>query len=326
MPLPVEVDPYTQTVESDSLSLGPGEEVLAVSAVGPFSSAQVYLVGPTAWRSTTIFVRLYGRMGGGRLLLAQEPLQGPRHLIENDVFTALAISVGSVAVEGFEVVLVQTNPGASEVTDGRVLLIASARSDGAQGPAAPQAGRWPVFLSDGTEEVGSTERALHVQKSDRRAAYYSSAAVGTGMSSVTNKSILYVWNDNTSRRVEIRRVTIAYLAGVGGNLTVRGAHITGEASPAGGTSITPLPLDPSDGGSLMTSVAGANAPTRVAADLILFAVPFTATGTFTWSWTDLGKPIVLPAGDWSGFEIRVDVSANAAAEMKLHVSIEWVEV
>jgi len=336
----MEADPTTQAAESEAVSLGATEEKLAVAIAGSFSAAEVYFVGPDAWISPVIFVRLYGRVGGGRLLLAEVALASTTYTQEGGTTTALAIAVRGAHVDGFEVILAQDHGVA--VSAGRVVLIASTRADGTdlrpglppnlqprvgQGAAGPPSSRWPVFLSDGAAERGSVASALHIQKSDRRAAYYASAVVGSGTGTTTNKSLLYVWNARTSTRAEIRRVTIAYLAGAGTSaLTVRGAHMTAQAGTVGGTSITPLPFDPSDGASAMTSVVGANAPTQVALDVLLFAVPITATGTFVWTWTDLGKPIVLPAGVDGGFEIRVDVSAAATTEMKLHVSIEWLEL
>lgn len=337
----VETDPHTQTAESDPLSLGPTQEVQAVSVAGRFSSAQVYFVGPDAWIQPAIVVRLYGRSGGGRLLLSEVPLSSAIRTRENGTTTALAIVVQGIHVEGFEVVVAQGEGDA--VSEGRVYLIASTRAEGAdirpglpaalqplfaQGSAAAQSGRWPVFLSDGSAEVGSATNALHVRKSDRRAAYFTSAIVGSGTSvTSTPKSVLYVWNGRSGKRAEIRRVTVAYRQGGGSSyLTVRGTRITAQASPAGGTTISPLPLDPSDGASALTSVAAASTPSQVAADLILFAVPVSSTGTFVWTWTDLGKPIVLPADMDQGFEIRTELSAAASAEMKLYVTIEWLEV
>lgn len=337
----VEADSTTQMIESDSLSLGQHDEVLAASAAGRFTSAQVVFRGPDTWISPTIFVRLFGRSGGGRLLLAEVALSSTSPTLEEGLSTALVIAVRGVHVEGFEVVIAQDDEEGEAVTDGHVLLIVSAAGDApdirpglpsrlqprvAQGAPAAQAGRWPVFLSDGSAELGATANALHVQKSDRRAAYYSSAVLGTGTSSVSNKSIFYVWNNSTSKRAEIRRITIGHLAGVGGNLTVKGAHVTEEASTVGGTTLPPLPFDPTDPASALASVKGANAPTRAAMDLITFAVPFATTGTFTWTWADLGKAIVLPANQRSGFEIRIDVSATATTEMTLHVSVEWLEL
>lgn len=326
MRIPVEDDPKSLTAESELLSLGLHEEVLAVSAAGKFSSAQVYFVGPDLWVRSTIFVRLYGRIGGGRLLLSQVALDKATYTQEGGVTTALVVGPRGVPVEGLEVVLSQDDDEGEAVSSGRIVLVASSGDDGAQGAAAPQAGRWPVFLSDGTAEVGSVDNAIHVRKSDRRAAYYTSAVVGTGTASTTNKSMLYVWNNSSAKRAEIRRITIAHLGGTGGNLTVKGSHITAQAGTVGGATVTPLPFDPDDSASAMSSVAAANAPTRVAIAPILFAVPFSATGTFTWAWSDLGKPIVLPAGQGRGFEIRVDVSATASVEMKLHVSMEWLEI
>lgn len=341
MEMRVEADSMSLMAESDSLSLGLHAELLATSVAGRFASAQVYFSGPDAWVLPTILVRLYGRVAGARVLLAETSLASTTCTQEDGKSTALVIAVRGVHVEGFEVVVAQDDDEGAAVADGQFLLVASGAADStdirpglpaslqppvAQGAPAAPSGRWPVFLSDGVAESGSATNALHVQKSDRRAAYYASAIVGSGTTEASGQSVFYVWNNNTSKRAEIRRVTVAYLGGMGGNLTVKGAHITQEASPAGGTSVTPLPLDPSDAASAMTSVKGATAPTRVAMDLIAFAVPFSATGTFVWTWTDLGKPIVLPAGSRTGFEIRIDVSVTATTEVKLHVSIEWLEV
>lgn len=323
----IEADPRVQTVESAPLAIGLHEEVLAVAIAGSFSSAQVYFIGSDLWVMPTIFVRLYGRVGGGRLLLSEVALTSTTYTQEGGVTTALTMAVRGVPVEGFEVVLAQNSDGGGEMSGGRLVLVASSGADGAQGAAAAQSGRWPVFLSDGKAEVGSATNALHTRKSDRRAAYYASGVVGTGTSSTSDKSILYVWNAATEKRCEIRRITIAYLAGDGASiLTVKGAHVHEQASPIGGSGMTPLPLDPSDGEGILNGVAGANSPVRVALDLFSFAVPFATTGTFVWTWTDLGKPIVLPAAMHRGFEIRADVSASATTEMTLHVSMEWVEI
>jgi hypothetical protein len=279
------------------------------------------------------------------VLLAISPLGGVGYTMpytqQEGTTTTLAMAVRGVHVEGLEVVLTRHNEINTSVSDGRFVLIAGAGGDGAgicqslpaglqprvaQGTPAEQSNRWPVFLSSGSAEVGTVTSALYIRKSDRRAADYASAVVGTGTTTTSDKSIFYIWNNGTTKRAEIRRITIAYLAGIGGNLTVKGAHINAQATTVGGTSVAPLPLDPSDGASSLGAVSGANAPTQVAVDLLSFAVPFATTGTFVWTWTDLGKPIVLPADTQYGFEIRIDVSATSSTEMKLHVSIEWLEI
>jgi hypothetical protein len=332
----------TQIAESDSLSLNEHSERLAAAVAGSFSVAQVYFSGPDAWIAPTIFVRLYGRRGGGRLLLSEVPLATTAYTSEDGKSTALAISVSGVHVDGFEVVVAQDDDAGVLVTDGRILLVVAPGGTAAdirpaappvlqpkvaQGAAAGLSGRWPVFLSDGATEVGSVTNALHVRKSDRRAAFYLSTEVGTAIDAVTDQLALYLWNDATGKRAEIRRITIAYLAGVGGTLTVKGAHVTGLPG-AGVTAIDPLPLDPGDGATSEMVGGSGKVPVNDAVDspLLFFSVPFSATGTFVWTWTDLGKPIVLPAGAQHGFAIRFDVNARATVEMKLHVSIEWLEV
>jgi hypothetical protein len=60
-----ETEPTTHTVESDMLSLAQHDEVLAVSAAGNFSSAQLYFIGPDDWMNGSIAIRLYGGSAAG---------------------------------------------------------------------------------------------------------------------------------------------------------------------------------------------------------------------------------------------------------------------
>lgn len=335
-----ELDPTTHTAESELLSLAEGQEALAASLTGRYSAAQVYFLGPPEWVRPTAVVRLYGFWGGGRVLLSEVPLARSIHSQEDGQTTALVLAVRGVQVEGFEVVLAVR--GGSPVSNGRIFLIASSRAEAvdlrpglpaalqpllAQGAPGSQANRWPVFLTDGSQAVGTPEAPLHVRTSEPRAAYCASAIVGSGTKPAsTAKSILYVWNHGRGRRAEIRRVVVAYQGGSGkSSVTVRGTRITSQPSRAGGSCATPLSFDPTDAPSALSGVAAGRAPTRVPADLILFAVPVSSTGTFVWTWTDVGKPIVLPADVEQGFEIRTELSGAASTEMKLHVTIEWLE-
>ncbi len=58
-----------QTIESDIVSLKAPDEVTILSAEGPFSTAQVYFNGPTAWIAANVVVRLYARMPSHRKAL-----------------------------------------------------------------------------------------------------------------------------------------------------------------------------------------------------------------------------------------------------------------
>ena len=221
---------------------------------------------------------------------------------------------------------------ATVVQSSAALLQATA----AQGAAAAASARWPVYLSDGSAAIGTNANPLYAARIRDSAPTF---ALGTApistVTAVGTKSIAYLWHPNSStKRAEIRRIVIGYLAGAGSGsplvVVFRVVRITAQNGAPGGTTMSASALDSSDSSSL-TVIAGATGnPTRPSSstqgDLLSLSVNATTNGSYEWRASQDAKPLVLRAGVSEGIEVYADVKNTLTTAMQATVTFEWVEV
>ncbi|MEZ4315444.1 MAG: hypothetical protein R3F14_46090 [Polyangiaceae bacterium] len=202
----------------------------------------------------------------------------------------------------------------------------------AQGVAASAAGRWPVYLSDGSTALGTTTAPLYVGRIRDGAATFAATCgyVGTG-TAVATKSIGYLWHpSSSSKRVEIRRISISHAGGSGaGPVLFRAVRISNVSGSPGGSALTATSLDLSDTSSLTVVSGATTAPARQSpsqADLFAFITSPSTPSSFEWRAEDRGKPLVLRTSLAEGIEVFADVKATLTAQTFASVSFEWVEV
>lgn len=218
---------------------------------------------------------------------------------------------------------------------------AALQTTAAQGVAGAAAGRWPVYLSDGSAALGTTGNPLYVGRIRDGAATFAAASglVGTG-TTVALKSLAYLFPPGTgaslNKRMEIRRIVLSYFPGTESTtgpaaVVFRAVRITGlSVNPApGGTLLTPYGLDRSDITSFNLVTGATGAPARLPgspADIFAIVARATSSGVFEWRAGDSGKPIVLRASTNEGIEVLADVKAALTTQMQATVGFEWVEI
>jgi len=211
----------------------------------------------------------------------------------------------------------------------------SLQTTATQGSPGTHANRWPVILSDGSAQVGTTSTPLisnHVRGSATTFAASTGSITGTVFGSGITagvKSVAYLWHPSTNaRRVEIRRITVSFGGGTGsGQVLLRALRITGVNSSPGGSSVTPTALEGSDSTTLTLQAGATGAPTRASgADYFSILVCGTQSDTYEWVLAPYGKPIVLRTSTAEGIEVVSDVRAAPTAEIKVTVGFEWVEI
>jgi hypothetical protein len=353
-------------LESDSIELTSNDkdEIDVLTAVGPLPGVALWFQGPSGWRGSSeeVTVRLYARIAGLRVLLAKARLADVESTQDGDDIHALLLSCQGIHAEAFEVTVQRASGGAQLLSSG--VFVLSAPSQGsplslaiaggldasqgvhvtapvivvqstasllqatvAQGVASSQGNRWPVFLSDGSAERGTSSSPLSVHPTDERAAYAASVDVNSGTAAAT-KLLFHLWHPSTSsKRFEIRRVLVSVYGGVTGSprLTLRGNRIT---SSAGQTTVTPERFDPDDAAStaVVRKDPSSSSSTNSTVDLFAFAIPGTQNEVFVWEAAARGRPIVLLANKDGGFEIRSTLGGTLGTAAQILISVEWLEV
>jgi hypothetical protein len=240
------------------------------------------------------------------------------------VRVASPVSVIQDTASALKATVVQTTPGQLVATVSQSAA-SSLHTTSTQGAAAAQSGRWPVFLTSGASEYGTSSNPLLVRSSDERAAY--AVHVDTTTGTATSKLLCHLWHPSSNaRRFEIRRVVLSYCLGTAAaavRLTLQGNRITASS---GGTTVTPEKLDPADAASGATVRKDPTTSTPSSVGLFAVAAPIAAAGVFVWDALARGKPIVLPASQDSGLEIRSALSGTVTAASQIVLSIEWTEV
>ncbi len=246
--------------------------------------------------------------------------------------SALQATVVQSTPSALQATVVQANAASLQATV--VQSSASAlQATAAQGVAASAGGRWPVYLTDGAVALGTVTAPLYEARIRDGAASFAavSGLVGTG-TSIALKSLAYLWhpssgNSSSTKRVEIRRIVVSYLAGGGtGPVLFRATRISAVSATPNGTTVSATVLDGADSTGLSLMTAPTNAPTRSGGDVFAIAVQPAANDTFVWQAPELGKPIVLRASLGEGIEVLADVKNTLSPAMQAVVSFEWVEV
>lgn len=328
---------------------------LVVSAVGAFDSCDLYFSAPEG-AGAAAEIRVYGRVGDVRILLATTNMSSQPLTVTGTREGALLVSIRGRPCASFEVECtpVGDEPGlqfflqawqgdaSHDVTFGTARV-----STVKQGEPAASAGRWPVFLSDGSAAQGLAASPLFVRLSDGTAAAGTAANplptravctlasfsvasdVVTGPTTVGSViSLAYLWG-NTAKRIEIHRIDVSWMGGdTAGQLAVRGCFITALDAAPGGTALLPLGHERSDTATAAFRYAATRAPTRVTPLVDSFAVAAKGgdPGLYTWEADDYGKPIVLRPSTQEGFEVRAVGAAAFTSSMKLVVTMHWVEI
>src|SRR5579885_64480 len=144
----------------------------------------------------------------------------------------------------------------------------------------------------------------------------------------TTTSLAYLWHPNTvTKRIEIHRIDVSMGGGSSGNFMIRGAFISAENRTPGGTSQTINGADRDDSvSSGMIFRTGANAPTRVAGDLLTWNSGGGGSAQYVWEKPLGGKPIVLRASQSEGFEIRSVIGTALLTAATISVTFYWTEI
>jgi hypothetical protein len=223
----------------------------------------------------------------------------------------------------------------------------------AQGAAAAAAGRWPVYLSDGTAAQGTAANPVRVEPVTGGATFgtatnpthtrliadrvtYSSGPtiLLTGPTTASTAITLGYLFRSTTKRIEIHRILIGYGGtDTAGYLTFRGTRMGAENASPGGTALSPagIPFEASDPAATATFrvPTGASAvsavTSRSATDLFVIGVKGNSTGQIVWSSKEFGKPIVIRNNVTEGFEIRAFADVGFTTAMRISLTIEWTE-
>ncbi len=102
-----------------------------------------------------------------------------------------------------------------------------------------------MYLTDGAVALGTVTAPLYEARIRDGAASFAavSGLVGTG-TSIALKSLAYLWhpssgNSSSTRRVEIHRIVVSYLAGAGtGPVLFRATRINGVSLTPNGTAVS----------------------------------------------------------------------------------------
>jgi hypothetical protein len=333
------------------LSSDPAKVV--VSAVGSYSCCDVYLSRPIG-TNLEYGVKLYGRVGDARVLLASINTNDIPYTAEGAREGAIACSVRGRPCSALEVEFVP----ADEILGIQVFLQAwhadippeaingPERVVGVkQGAPATASGRWPVYLSTGSAAQGAVNTPLFTRLSDGTAAQGTPAnplstratrdsaktfgVVGGALTGATSgtTSIGYLWKQGGAARVEIQRIVVSYLAGGGsGNFAIRGAHIGPEAGSGSFTSGTIVSFDRADTSPAAVFKWGHTGAQNRQADLFVATGLASQSDNFVWSAEAHGKPIVLRPSVNEGFEVRAVMGGSLTAGMTFNVTFHWIEI
>ncbi len=248
--------------------------------------------------------------------------------------SALQATVSQSTASALQTTVSQSTASALQATVSQTAASAL-QTTATQGTPAAHTNRWPVILSDGTNQVGTTTNPLvagHTRDSATTFAAatgsLSGAVVGSG-TSVAVKSVAYLWHPSTNtKRVELRKVIVSYGGGAGtGHLLLRALRITGVSGTPGGTAITPVALEGTDSTSLTVLAGATGAPTRATTgDYFTLFCAATSADTYEWTLPSRGKPIVLRASVSEGIEVVADVRVALTTEVKVTVGFDWMEI
>lgn len=151
--------------------------------------------------------------------------------------------------------------------------------------------------------------------------------VSTGTTAGTITSILYLWHPAAvTKRYKVRYGEIHAAIGTGtGAYLMRITSITAENATPGGTLVADLPLVGTNPASTAVVRAGANAPTRTAADY--FVVPSSILDPVHFALDSIPgfQPITLPAGVGSGIELRTHVTSTVTGGADVSAWVCWTE-
>ncbi len=169
-----------QLFESETVNMLSSDPAkVVVSAIGSYSCAEVYISRP-AGTSIDHHVRVFGRVGDARVLLAEVLAGELTYTVEDTREGAIALSVRGRPCSAFEVECAPKSENFSgiqvflqawhadvphEVTTGPQRVVAVT-----QGAPAAQSNRWPVMISDGTNPYGTVSTPFFTRLSNGSAA------------------------------------------------------------------------------------------------------------------------------------------------------------
>jgi hypothetical protein len=148
----------------------------------------------------------------------------------------------------------------------------------------------------------------------------------TLLASVT--SIAYLFHPGTSTKtIKIRKIVVSSTGGTNGVVNFRGAFITAENGVPGGTSQTINGVNrsftPEAGDVFRTGATGA--PTRVAGDLLSYALSVNGSSSDAFTFDFTASPITLRAGVAEGFEIRTVITNALVNADSIGCYFYWTE-
>ena len=336
-----------QVIEASLVTLAQGAEKNVLSHVGQLNACDVWFKVAPDWEPV-VTLKLFGRIAGGRVLLATKKLDETHRFTDDGYTSGLAFSLRGRPLEGLELNAICSD---GSLANGQFMLstwtgseapsFSAGTLDASTGVSRVEITDWAVgvapevTVSNWPGAFSGAGAPVYTRPARAERPTYSVTSLNIAQTSTTNGAVawlLSLFKPSNATRTEIHRITIAYHGGTTGHVSIQGHRTSTTAATTPPTSRTIVALDSSQSPSVLSAVSGTftTSPTISPAtnELFRFAAKADRNAVFEWSSADVGKPIVLREGQAEGIAIRLvnEMALGAANSVVAAATVHWVEI